>query len=229
VVFSKSARSEKSKKRDGASGLAVSCRATSEEVSSYNPAMLLDEEARRYADTLFTNHLDESSRKYHAEVVATTNLLAARGLATSGPFYSELVRLGVGHIRELAHARADTLIAAYPRARTPFDAEAAEEITREVTEYCEVQGGNLAKNIKEKATRAGMQSLCEALAGSVATEMSSVEAQVRRKLLTKSYEARLDSRNSPQTVTPPEQLDDLLPISPTTVRSGPDPVSRDCE
>jgi diguanylate cyclase (GGDEF)-like protein len=176
--------------------------------------MPLDQEARRYADELFTDQIEERSRSYQRSVVAMTNQAAARGQIMSGGFYSELVRLGIENIRELGHARADTLITAYERAKLPLDVQAAEEIRGEATECCEVQGGYLAKDIQERATRAGMEKVGAVFAETIANEISAIQGQIRRKLSTKVYEATLDARTAAAENTQPEQLDDLLPIFP---------------
>src|ERR1700680_1815883 len=101
------------------------------QTQTYNPAMPLDKDARRYADTLFTDKLEQSSREHQAQVVATTNNFSSRGMVASGMYYSELARLGVEHLKTIAHAKADSLISAYERSKLPLDDEAAEGITRE--------------------------------------------------------------------------------------------------
>jgi diguanylate cyclase (GGDEF)-like protein len=176
--------------------------------------MPLDQDARRYADNLFTDRVEDTSRKYQDSVVATTSQLAARGLIASGAYYSELVRLGIESARELANARADTLIAAYERAKLPIDAQAAEEIVREVIECCEAQRGNLTTNVQEKTRLAGIQGIDSALAGNIASEILGIEAQIRRKLSRKRDEAVLDARPVAAQGAQPEELDDLLPVGP---------------
>ena len=46
-------------------------------MARYNHAMPLDEHARRYADSLFTDQIEESSRKYEDSIASTTNQLVS--------------------------------------------------------------------------------------------------------------------------------------------------------
>jgi diguanylate cyclase (GGDEF)-like protein len=143
-------------------------------------------------------------------IIATTNQMAARGQVMSGAYYSELVRIGSDNIRTLAHARADTLIAAHEISKIPLDAHAADDIAREAVEYCETQGRYLVKDIQERANRAGVERVGEAFAASIATEVSGVAAEIRRKLSKKVYEASVAGPPA----AAPEEFDDLLPIFP---------------
>ncbi len=190
-------------------------------MARYNHAMPLDEHARRYADSLFTDQIEESSRKYEDSIASTTNQLAARGLITSGAYYSELVRLGIERARELANARADTLITAYERAKVPIDGQAADDIVREAVECCEAQRGHLTNSIQDKTRLAGMQAIDSALATNIATEISGIEAQIRRKVSRKRDEATLDARSAAALAAEAEELDDLLPVAPKR-RFGPE-------
>src|SRR5260370_32769306 len=181
----------------------------------YNPAMPLDRDARKYADTLFTDKLEQSSREHQAQVVATTNNFSSRGMVASGMYYSELARLGVEHLKIIAHAKADSLISAYERSKLPLDDEAAEGITQEALEWCgEQQGANIANNIQAKASQAGMPNIV--LAETVARQVSGIQAEVRRKIARKALEAKFDSRGKAvaAAATEPEPKDDLLPIFP---------------
>lgn len=188
----------------------------------YNPPMPLDRKARQYADTLFTDRSDENSRAYQRSIIATTNQMAARGQLMSGAYYSELVRMGVDNIRALAHAKADSLVTAHEISKTPFDTEAAENIFREAEGYCQIQAQHLAKDIKERAGRAGMETIAEPFVATIVAEASSVADEISRKLLRKVYEASATGAQASEPT--PEELDDLLPIFPKR-RFNPDLVS----
>jgi diguanylate cyclase (GGDEF)-like protein len=174
--------------------------------------MPLDQNARQYADSLFTDKQEESSKAYQRTVVATTNQFAARGQVASGNYYAELVRLGIENVRELANARADTLLAAYERAKFRLDAQDADAITLEAVEYCAVQGGYLARHIQEKVSHAGMGNVGPSLAATITNEIAGIQAQIRRKLSRTLFEVSQNVRSASAQHAPPEQLDDLLPI-----------------
>ena len=154
--------------------------------------MPLDEDARRYADTLFTDKLEQSSREHQAQDVAITNNLSSRGLVASGMYYSELGRIGMEHVKTIAHAKADSLIEAYELARLPLDQQAADEIMREAMEWCERQGENVVKNVQEKAGNAGMAGAGQAIAATTQRQISGVLGEIRRKLERKVLEAKFD-------------------------------------
>ena len=142
--------------------------------------MPLDQDARQYAETLFTDKVDQSSAEHQSRVVATTNSFASRGILASGMYYSELARLGVEHVKAIAHARVDSLIAAYERSKLPLDNAGAEEIIREALEWTEQQGANVAKNVVAKASQAGMPDM--GLAATVERQISGVQGEIRRKV-----------------------------------------------
>jgi diguanylate cyclase (GGDEF)-like protein len=181
----------------------------------YNPAMPLDEDARRYANTLFTDKLEQSSREHQAQVVAITNNLSSRGLVASGMYYSELGRIGMEHVKTIGHAKVDSLIEAYELARLPLDQQAADEIMREAMEWCERQGENVVKNVREKAGHAGMAGAGQAIAATTQRQISGVLGEIRRKLERKVLEAKFDGRGKAvAAAAEPELKDDLLPIFP---------------
>jgi diguanylate cyclase (GGDEF)-like protein len=181
----------------------------------YNPAMPLDKDARRYADTLFTDKLEHSSREYQAEVKAITNNLSSRGLVASGMYYSELGRIGVEHVKTITHAKVDSLIEAFERAQLPLGEQAADEIMREATEWCERQGENVVKSVQEKARRAGMAGAGQEIAATTQRQISGVLGEIRRKLERKVLEAKFNGRGKAvAAAAEPDLKDDLLPIFP---------------
>jgi len=182
----------------------------------HNPAMPLDNDARRYADTLFTDKLEQSSREYQAQLVAITNNLSSRGLVASGMYYSELGRIGMEHVKTIAHAKVDSLIEAYDLAKLPLDEQAADEIMREAMEWCERQGANVVKNVQEKADHAGMAGAGHAIAAATQRQISGVLGEIRRKVERKVLEAKFDGRGKAvaAAAAEPELNDDLLPILP---------------
>jgi hypothetical protein len=85
-----------------------------------------------------------------------TNQAAAQGQAMPGGYDSELVRIGIAHIRILACLKVETEIAVYDRGPIRLDEKDADEIIQEAIEYSQAQRGHLAKDIQEKARRAGI-------------------------------------------------------------------------
>lgn len=173
--------------------------------------MPLDQDARRYAETLFTDKLDQISVEHQSRVVATTNNFSSRGMLASGMYYAELARLGVEHVKAIGHAKVDSLIAAYELSKLPLDNAAAEEIIREALEWTGQQGAHVAKNVMAKASQAGMPDM--GLAATVERQISGVQGEIRRKVARKALEAKFEAR--PVAAAPePEVRDDLLPIFP---------------
>src|SRR5712691_2004572 len=111
--------------------------------------MPLDDLARHYADTLFVEQCEKLSREHATRSGAARADLAKRGVQPSaGTNIAELSSTGLQLMEALAHARADTLLAACARAGLPIDDQAVEEIFSEVKQLCEVQSRNLAENIR---------------------------------------------------------------------------------
>ncbi len=124
----------------------------------YNLLMPLDPVARRYAHALYVDKLEELTRKHAARTAELRAGLAQRGMFphTAGHYHSEMTRIGVEHIGEIANARVDSFLAAYARAKLPIDDQAVGDIVREATQFCEAQAKNLIANTQEQVGRAGM-------------------------------------------------------------------------
>src|SRR5690348_17316921 len=120
--------------------------------------MVLDAVAQRYAHTLFVDKSEELTRQYvtkRAEVVAE---LARRGILphTAGYYHSEVTRLAIQHIGEIADAKVDSNLEAHRRANISIDDQAVADIHREIVQFCEAQERNLTANTREQIGRAGM-------------------------------------------------------------------------
>lgn len=165
--------------------------------------MPLDDIARRYANTLFVDKMEKQAQGFQQVSAETRAALLKRGLTehNSGQYHSEMARVGINYIADLAQAKADSLVSAYERAAIPFDDDAVGEVSREVVEYCEAQGINLARNLEENARRAGMHSgVGSQVASTIAASVSGIEARLRRQLSARRDEQILDSRKRPESV-----------------------------
>lgn len=163
--------------------------------------MPLDPIARHYADTLFVDQLEKAAQRFQQLTSEARAALLRRGLTehNSRHYHSEMARVGVDYIADLAQANSDSLLSAYERAAVPFNDEAVAEVFREVAEYCEVQRNNLAGNLQENALRAGMLvGAGSHLAETIAASVSRIEAGIRRHLSARRDEQILDSRKQPK-------------------------------
>jgi hypothetical protein len=101
--------------------------------------MPLNEVARRYADNLFRQTLDEAVKRLEEQIPLLRNQFASRGVLRSGPYLREEAKLHVDTIRTIGEARADSLLKAYELAGMPFDEVACSEAKSEVIEFCSNQ------------------------------------------------------------------------------------------
>lgn len=168
--------------------------------------MPLDPVAERYAHALYVDKLEELTRKHAARTAELRAGLAQRGMFphTAGHYHSEMTRIGVEHIGEIANARVDSLLAAYARAKLPIDDQAVVDIVREATQFCEAQAKHLIANTQEQVGRAGMPpGVGHQLAEIIAQQISAIQARIRRKLSAKRDEEIMAARAVPQEVPPP--------------------------
>lgn len=159
--------------------------------------MVLDPVAQRYAHTLFVDKSEELTRKYvtkRAEIVAG---LARRGMLphTAGHYHSEVTRLAIQHVEEIADAKVDALLEAHKRANIPIDDQAVADVHHEIVQFCEAQERNLTANAREQTGRAGMpQGVAEQLVSDIARGMSGIPARIHRKLSAKRDEEIMAAR-----------------------------------
>lgn len=161
--------------------------------------MPLDPVAERYAQTLYLARLDEITKKYSRRTAETVAGLARRGLYphTAGHFHSEMARIGVERIGELADARVDSFLAAYQHAEVPIDDEAVAAINRAAAEVYDAQGGYLIAGIRERVGQSGFPpAVAESISGTIETEMSRIKARINRRLLTLRDEVILAARSA---------------------------------
>ena len=159
--------------------------------------MALDPVAQRYAQTLFTDRIEELSRKHSTQMAALRAELASRGQlpTTTGYYYSEIARLGIEHASEVADARCDTLLAAYARANLQIDSQAVTDIGGEVEQVCEARRKHLAANMREQIGRAGLPSnLANQMAEILARGSSGIVARIYRRLSARRDEQILAAR-----------------------------------
>jgi hypothetical protein len=172
--------------------------------------MPLDNVARRYAETLFSAQSEKLACERATRMAEGQPLQAHQ-------FIARLQTAGVILMEALAHARADSLLAAYGRAQVRVDDTAVEEIFKEVRQVCEAQRGSVIATIKGAADSTyGDSTLTTSMAQHMAMEATRIAGEVRLKLTAKRDEAILDARNAPvlgaSTNTEAKQLDDLLRV-----------------
>jgi diguanylate cyclase (GGDEF)-like protein len=172
--------------------------------------MPLDATTRRYADTIFAEELDRLGRTHDASVRGARASQAARG----GESIGATLQIEVQHMEAMATARAESLLTAYAKSKTPIDDQAVAMISAEVDQVCEARRGSIIHSMQMQATRTGGASI----SGELAREASRIKAQVHRKLLARRDEAILEARNAPiaaksnEAVAESKDSDSLLPL-----------------
>jgi hypothetical protein len=110
--------------------------------------MPLNQVARRYADTLFTNSMEEVLEKHRMEL-AKVRLQYGSHNVMSGQYITAHAQVLLEQIRRLAEARMDSLIKAYEKAGLPLDDAAFNEIKDEVMQFCHQKQHNAVHSIGE--------------------------------------------------------------------------------
>jgi hypothetical protein len=167
----------------------------------YNSRMPLDPVAQRYAHTLFVDRLEELSRNHLTRSAEVRAGLAGRGILphTAGHYHSEMTRIGIEYIGEIANAKVDSLLAAYSHAKLPIDDRAVEDINRDAVEWTQAQGRNLTANIRQQVEQASMPSgIADQMAATITSGISGVNARILRRLSAKRDEEIMAGRTVPQ-------------------------------
>lgn len=159
--------------------------------------MPLNDVARRYADSLFQNSLEEILEKQRAELVKIRADHAKRNMVLSGSYFAAHARVLVEQIRLLGEARADSLLKAYEKAGLPFDDAALQEIKSEVIEYCHSQQhsaiGSMGNTINQAFLgQPAPANLNSAISQEIVSGVSSIMSRLARNLLIKRDEVILD-------------------------------------
>jgi hypothetical protein len=158
--------------------------------------MPLSEVARRYADRLFQNKLEEILERQKAEIAAVRADHARRNTISSGGYIAAHGRVLVEQIRLLGAARVDSLLKAYEKAAVPFDDTALNEIKSEALEFCHQQQHNAVGSIGETIRHAfsGNQppGLDKAVVSEIMNGVTSVMSRLTRDLEIKRDEVILD-------------------------------------
>jgi hypothetical protein len=159
--------------------------------------MPLNEVARRYADKLFLNSLEEILEKQRAELAKIGADHAKRNMMMSGAYFVAHAKVLLEQIRLLGEAKADSLVKAYEKAGLPFDDAALQEITSEVTQFCHSQQHNAVASIGDKIQQvfAGQPpptGLDGGIVQQVATGVSVIMSRLARDLSIKRDEVILD-------------------------------------
>src|SRR5215471_11038612 len=98
--------------------------------------MPLDFVGRRYADTLLTHTVEESSEKLQKDLWNLRESHAARGTTMSGLYITDHADEYIEQIRVMAEARLDSLLKAYEKSGMPLDEPTFHEIKDEVMVFC---------------------------------------------------------------------------------------------
>lgn len=163
--------------------------------------MPLDNDARRYADNLFTKSLDDMAKDHNRETAQIRADFAKRGMMQSGGYITTLVTANMNRVHLMAQARADSLTKAYERSGLAFDDAALQEISEEVSRFCNSQQHNavLALGQSIQQVFGGQSALSEmehALVGQIQRGIGSIIAQVTRDLRIRRDEVILDEKRS---------------------------------
>ncbi|MDA2913936.1 toll/interleukin-1 receptor domain-containing protein [Acidobacteriia bacterium AH_259_A11_L15] len=171
--------------------------------------MPLDEIAKRYAEQLFLQKIENTMNDYEERVAAIKRDFAKRGMIQSGGYINELAQLGIARLEYVARARVDSLLSAYTRARIRLDDQVVDEILAQVIPLCDSQRKSLIKRMEEKIrhtfgpqTPSGFQG---ALAGEIERDVSRIVANIRRELTIRRDEAILEARHPSRRQTEDQQ------------------------
>jgi len=161
--------------------------------------MPLDTVGRRYAENLFNNSLEEATRDHKQQVIEIRAGFAKRNMIASGPHVVALVRANIQQIRRLAQARADSLLRAYEKSGLPFDEVAFNEISSEVTSFCDSQQHHAILQIGQImsetfGTQSNAPAVEQALTTEIQREIRSIISCARRDLSIKRDEVILEER-----------------------------------
>jgi TIR domain len=162
--------------------------------------MPLDQVARRYADEMFTTRLEEIIQDQQRKRVENRVNHARRGLAVSGSLVAEEGRIHGETVGLLAEARMETLVKAYERAGMPFDDAVLQEITAEVTQFCEIKKAQMTDTLTQSAAQtfggATPPNMVASIKGQAENAVNSALARITRDLRIRRYEVLLDDRKS---------------------------------
>ena len=156
--------------------------------------MALDSTAQKYAQNLFLKRMEEIGTSQRAELVRIRTDFASRGMLRSGPYLTAHTNALLEHVRLLAEARKDSLLDAYTKARLPFDDAALDELTQDITTFCDAQQRNAMASVQQQVAQTFAQSppgLAKALSNQIETGVSRIRSRLLRDLSIKRDEAIL--------------------------------------
>jgi len=162
--------------------------------------MALDSTAQKYAQNLFLKRMEEIGTTQRAELVRIRTDFAGRGMLRSGPYLTAHTNALLEHVRLLAEARKDSLLDAYTKARLPFDDAALDELTQDITTFCDTQQRNAMASVKQQVAQTFAQSppgLAKALSNQIETGVSRIRSRLVRDLSIKRDEAILAAPSNP--------------------------------
>lgn len=158
--------------------------------------MPLDQVARRYADTLFNNRMEEILQQHQTELVKVRADHNKRNMVMSGSYITAHARVYVEQIRLLGEARMGSLIKAYEKAGLPFDDAAFNEIKAEVMQFCHQQQHNavsaVGRIIQQTFHGSHPSGLEKAVADETVRGVDGIMARLARELTIRRDEVILD-------------------------------------
>lgn len=158
--------------------------------------MPLDKVARRYADTLFNNRMEEIIQQHQAELVKVRSDHSRRNMIMSGSYISAHGRVYLEQIRLLGEARMESLIKAYEKSGVPFDEAAFNEVKAEVMQFCQQKQHNavgaIGQIIKQTFQGSHPPGLEKAAADQIVHGVDVIMARLGRDLAIRRDEGILD-------------------------------------
>lgn len=160
--------------------------------------MPLDKIAKRYAERLFVQKIEDHTHDLEKQLEAITRKFAQRGMIQSGGYIETKNNTRIARVEYVAQARADSLWLGYEKARVQLSDLVVEGILAEVVSLCETQKKSLIKSSDEDIRRSfgpnapsGFQ---EALNDEIERSIFRILASIRRELGIRLDESIMDAR-----------------------------------
>jgi hypothetical protein len=187
--------------------------------------MPLDDAARSYASKIFQKEQENILKEQRKVLLNIRSDFAQRGMLSSGLFLSAYAKALLNQIQLLAESKRDSFLQAYKISNLPFDDAALQELSQEITVFCDGQqqhaNAAIMQGTGQTLGEAGAPAnVARALSTQVASETSGIKARILRDLSIMRDEAVLTARASEttksaaekHTETPPDEL--RRPVTP---------------
>jgi TIR domain len=160
--------------------------------------MPLDGTARRLADELFNKQLEEIVREQQQKRREARTDHARRGMAMSGSNVATEARIQEETISRLAEARVESLLTAYEQAGIPFDDAVRQEITDEVSQFCELKKNQAIATIPQFVNQmfggVGPPNMIQSASAQLEGRVTSTMAKIARDLRIRGYRVALEEQ-----------------------------------